>query len=649
MADMTDDTILTEYDLHLFGEGTHLRIYEKLGAHVVDVDGVPGIHFAVWAPAARRVSVVGDFNAWDGTRHPMRMLDTSGVWIAFVPEIGEGELYKYEIETQQGELLQKSDPYAFRMELRPQTASIVWNVSKYVWNDAKWMADRPEDIDRPMAIYEVHLGSWRRAPGDLDAPLTYRELVHELVDYVTEMGYTHIQLLPVAEHPLDESWGYQGIGYFAPTSRYGTPEDFAYFVDYCHRNGIGVLLDWVPGHFPKDAHGLFRFDGTYLYEHEDPRQREHPDWGTAIFNYGRNEVRNFLLSNAMFWLEWYHMDGLRVDAVASMLYLDYSRQEGEWIPNRYGGRENLEAVDLLKQFNETAYARSSGIVTIAEESTSWPGVSSPTYVGGLGFGLKWNMGWMNDVLRYMAEDPVHRRYHQDRLTFGLFYAFHENFVLVLSHDEVVHGKRSLLDKMPGDVWQKFANLRLLYGFMYGHPGKKLLFMGGEIGQWREWNSGTSLDWHLLEEMPHRQLQTFVRDLNRLYISEPALYEVDFDPAGFEWIDLQDRDNSVVSFLRRARDTEDFLVVVCNFTPVPRYGYRIGVPSPGRYEEVLNSDAAIYGGSNVGNLGGVQADVLPWHSWPYSVRLTLPPLGMVMLKSRHGGKGAEGQGGSVRRL
>ena len=635
MTNANEYTILTEYDLHLFGEGTHLKIHEKMGAHMADPGGVRGVHFAVWAPNARRASVIGDFNGWDGRCHPMRALGRSGIWATFVPGIGMGELYKYEIETPQGRPLQKSDPYAFRMEVRPRTASIVWDVTEYPWNDAEWMSARANGLglDRPIATYEVHLGSWRRVAEEENRPLTYRELAHRLVEYVKEMGYTHVELMPIAEHPLDESWGYQVIGYFAPTSRYGTPEDFAYFVDYCHRHKIGVLLDWVPGHFPKDAHGLFQFDGTYLYEHADPRQRDHPDWGTAVFNYDRHEVRNFLLSNAMFWLERYHVDGLRVDAVASMLYLDYSREEAEWIPNPYGGRENLGAVAFLKQFNEIAHARFPGILTIAEESTSWPGVSRPTYVGGLGFGLKWNMGWMNDVLKYMAEDPVHRKYHHNGLTFGLFYAFHENFVLVLSHDEVVHGKRSLLDKMPGDAWRKFANLRLLYGFMYGHPGKKLLFMGGEIGQWKEWSPRESLDWHLLEHEPHRNLQTFVRDLNHLYTSEPALYEADFDPSGFEWIDFQDRDNGVVSFLRRGRDPEWFLVFACNFTPVPRPGYRIGVPSPGFYMEVLNSDAEIYGGSNMGNFGGVQTDPVPWHWRPCSVELTLPPLGVVVLKPR----------------
>ena len=632
MTDVNEYTILTEYDLHLFGEGTYLKTYEKMGAHIVDAGGVRGVHFAVWAPNARRASVIGDFNEWNEGGHPMRVLGNSGVWVAFVPGIGEGEFYKYEIETQQGYVLRKSDPYGFRMEVRPRTASIVWDVTGYTWNDAEWMAARTSELDRPMAIYEVHLGSWRRVPEE-DRPLTYRELAHRLVEYVTEMGYTHIELLPVAEHPLDESWGYQGIGYFAPTSRYGAPEDFAYFVDHCHQHGISVLIDWVPGHFPKDAHGLFQFDGTHLYEHEDPRQRDHPDWGTAIFNYDRYEVRNFLLSNAVFWFERYHVDSLRVDAVASMLYLDYSRWGGNWVPNRYGGRENLDAIAFLKQFNETAYARFPGILTIAEESTYWPGVSRPTYTGGLGFSLKWNMGWMNDILTYMAEDPVHRNYHHTLLTFGLLYAFHDNFILVLSHDEVVHEKRSLLDKMPGDLWQKFANLRLLYGFMYGHPGKKLLFMGGEIGQWREWHPRTSLDWHLLGHEPHRKLQAFVRDLNRLYRSEPALYELDFDPAGFEWIDCQDTDNSVVSFLRRAKDPEQFLVFVCNFTPIPRYGYRIGVPAPGFYAEVLNSDSEIYGGSNVGNWGGVHADPRPWQWRPYSVELTLPPLGVMVLKRR----------------
>ncbi|NIQ91912.1 MAG: 1,4-alpha-glucan branching protein GlgB, partial [Deltaproteobacteria bacterium] len=525
-----------ELDLYLFGQGDHHKIYEKLGAHPMEVNSVQGVYFAVWAPNARNVSVIGNFNVWHGGKHQMRVLGSSGVWELFVPDIGVGEVYKYEVKDQSGNIFEKSDPYGFQFEVRPASGSIVADLSKHKWADQEWLdrRGRTDPLAQPISIYEVHLGSWMRVPEEGNRFLTYRELAHELVDYVKNMGYTHIQLLPVAEHPFDASWGYQVLGYFAPTSRFGTPEDFQYFVDYCHQNDIGVLVDWVPAHFPRDAHGLAFFDGTHLYEHADPRMGEHQDWDTKIFNFDRNEVSNFLIANTLFWFEKYHIDGIRVDAVASMIYLDYSREEGEWIPNQFGGRENLGAIDFLKRLNELIFSYYPGVLSIAEESTAWPGVSRPTYLGGLGFNLKWNMGWMNDFLTYTSKDPVHRKYHHNMITFALLYAFHENFVLVLSHDEVVHGKRSLLDKMPGDMWQKFANLRALLAFMFGHPGKKLLFMGTEIGQWDEWEEAHSLDWHLLEYEPHRKLQLFVKELNRVYRNEPALYQVDFDHTGFEW-------------------------------------------------------------------------------------------------------------------
>lgn len=624
---------LSDFDLHLHGEGNHWEIYQKLGSHLITVDGVAGAHFSVWAPNARRVSVVGNFNNWDGRQHPMRVHPGAGVWEIFIPGLGEGELYKYEIKSQRGELRIKTDPYAFRTELRPATASITHDISKFVWRDEQWMAKRRQggQLEQPIAIYEVHLGSWKRVVEENHRPLTYRELAHELAEYVHAMGYTHIELLPVMEYPYDPSWGYQVTGYYAPTSRYGTPDDFAYFVDYLHQHSIGVILDWVPAHFPKDDAGLRWFEGTELYEHADPRKGEHPDWGTLIFNYGRNEVRNFLLANALFWCEKYHADGLRVDAVASMLYLDYSRKEGQWAPNRYGGRENLEAIDFLKRLNEIVHERNPGVLMIAEESTAWPSVSRPTYLGGLGFTLKWNMGWMNDFLRYMHEDPVHRKYHHHLITFSMLYAFSENFVLVISHDEVVHGKRALLDKMPGDFWQRFANVRLALGYMYGHPGKKLLFMGGEFGHWEEWNHAKSLDWHLLQYEPHQKLQKFVRDLNHLYRREPALYEVDYSWEGFQWIDFQDSDASLISFFRRGKNPQEVVVCACNFTPVPRENYRLGVPLPGFYREVLNSDAAIYGGSNMGNYGGMKSEAKPWHGQPHSIVITFPPLAVVVLK------------------
>jgi 1,4-alpha-glucan branching enzyme len=634
--------VLSEFDLYLLGEGTHHKSYEKLGAHLMEVEGVRGVAFAVWAPNARRVSVVGNFNNWDGRSHPLRSRGSSGVWELFVPDLREGEIYKYEIKGPNDYLGLKADPYAFYAELRPNTASVVREINDYHWHDEVWMESRAQrqSLSAPLAIYEVHLGSWRRGEGN--RMLSYRELAEQLVDYACAMGFTHLELLPVMEHPLDESWGYQTTGFFAPTSRHGTPQEFMNFVDYCHQRGIGVILDWVPGHFPSDAHGLAYFDGTHLYEHEDPRLREHPDWGTRIFNYGRPEVGNFLLSSALFWLEKYHVDGLRVDAVASMLYLDYSRQPGQWIPNRYGGHENLEAIDFIKRFNELAHQDRHGVLTIAEESTAWPAVSRPTYLGGLGFSLKWNMGWMHDILVYFSKDPIHRRFHHHNLTFSLLYAFSENFVLVLSHDEVVHGKQALLAKMPGDVWRQFANLRSLYAFQYTHPGKKMLFMGGEFGQWNEWNSKQSLDWNLLDYEPHHQVKRLVEDLNRLYRAEPSLYEVDFDWQGFEWIDFHDADSSVVAFLRRARDPNDHLVVVCNFTPVPRTSYRIGVPEPCFYHEVLNTDDRKYGGSGVTNSPGRQALAMPWQNQPCHIEVTLAPLGVAIFKpecqrgvARHG--------------
>lgn len=626
--------ILTDYDLHLIGEGSHYKKYEKLGAHFIEIDGVKGVHFAVWAPNAKKVSVIGDFNNWNSKSHPMQSLGESGIWETFIPGLGEGTLYKFEIRSGfRKYTAQKADPFAFYFELRPKSASIVYDINGYGWNDDDWMKKRAGTpwFESPIATYEVHLGSWMRVTEEGGRWLTYRELADRLIPYVADMGYTHIELLPVTEHPLDASWGYQTLGYFAPTARYGEPKDFMYFVDRCHGAGIGVILDWVPAHFPTDGHGLGYFDGTSLYEHEDPRKGFHPDWGTKIFNYGRNEVRNFLISNAFFWFEKYHIDGLRVDAVASMLYLDYSRKEGEWIPNVYGGRENIEAVDFLKRFNEVSHQYHPGILTVAEESTAWPNVSKPTYLGGLGFGFKWNMGWMNDTLVYFSKDPVHRKYHHNNLTFSLLYAFTENFILPLSHDEVVHGKGSLLNKMPGDMWQKFANLRALYGFMYGHPGKKLLFMGGEFGQWDEWDFDRSLDWRLLEFEPHRGLQRFVKDLNRIYRAEPSLYEVDFDYKGFEWIDFHDVEGSVVAFMRRAKNASDFTVFVCNFTPVPRVNYRVGVPEPGYYREMLNSDSAYYWGSDMGNGGGVIAENIPFQMRPYSLNITLPPLAVVAFK------------------
>jgi 1,4-alpha-glucan branching enzyme len=626
--------VLSDFDLHLFAEGTHYRAWDKFGSHRVTVGGITGVHFAVWAPNAQRVSVIGDFNRWDGRVNVMRRLVPSGVWEVFIPDLPDGTCSKYEIRTPEGYLLQKADPYGRRFEVPPNTATIIWNEGQYQWGDGDWMRDRPSFkawYERPMSVYEVHLGSWRRVPDEGNRYLTYRELADQLVPYVRDLGFTHIELMPVMEHPFSGSWGYQVIGFFAPTSRFGNPDDFRYFVDICHRHGIGVILDWVPGHFPKDQHGLARFDGTALYEHADPRKGEHTDWGTLIFNYGRNEVRTFLMSNALYWLEEFHIDGLRVDAVASMLYLDYSRPAGQWIPNQYGGRENLEAVSFLQQLNVETHGRVPGTITVAEESTSWPAVSRPIYVGGLGFTYKWNMGWMHDILEYMKEDPVHRRWHHGQITFSMLYAFTENFVLPFSHDEVVHGKRSMLDKMPGDLWQKHANLRALYGYMWTHPGKKLMFMGAELGQWHEWNYDSSLDWHLLDHKEHAGMQRWVQDLNRVYQQERSLHEVDFEGAGFSWIDCNDNENSVVSMMRRARDPHDFTVVLANFTPVPRPAYRIGVPEGGWYRELLNSDADIYGGSNVGNGGGIMAEDAPSHGFTHSLTVVVPPLGFVLLK------------------
>jgi 1,4-alpha-glucan branching enzyme len=625
--------VISDYDLYLFGEGNHTRIYDRLGAHPLKVGYTEGVHFAVWAPTATRAAVVGDFNEWDGRVHAMRQLGASGVWEIFLPAAALGQRYKFELRTALGEVIQKADPFGFAFEVPPLSASVIARPD-YSWGDADWMASLPPKqawLDRPMAIYEVHLGSWARVAQAGNRYLTYRELADRLVPYVKEMGYTHIELLPVMEHPFSGSWGYQVTGFFAPTSRFGPPEDFKYFVDACHRSGIGVILDWVPGHFPKDAHGLARFDGTSLYEHADPRQGEHRDWGTLIFNYGRNEVRNFLLANALFWLHEYHVDGLRVDAVASMLYLDYSRTHGEWIPNRFGGRENLEAIEFLRHLNTLTHGEAPGSITIAEESTAWPSVSRPTWLGGLGFTYKWNMGWMNDILEYVRRDPIHRRWEHRHLTFSMLYSFTENFILPFSHDEVVHGKGSMFGKIPGDDWQKAATLRALYGFMYSHPGKKLMFMGAEFGQGREWDYDQSLDWHLLEQPLHRGLRTYVQELNRAYVRERALHEVDFEPSGFEWIDCNDSENSVVSFMRRSRDKQEFVVLVLNFTPVVRHGYRIGVPRSGAYTELVNSDAEVFGGSNVGNAGMVFTEPIPAHGHADSLRLILPPLGFLLLK------------------
>jgi 1,4-alpha-glucan branching enzyme len=627
--------LLTDYDLYLSGEGTHYLKYEKLGAHVREVEGVRGVALGVWAPNAKRVSVVGDFNRWDGRVDPMRSRGASGIWELFVPGLDEGSLYKFEILSREGgHLGLKSDPYAFFSEMRPNTASIVYNIDQYHWQDSAWLEARTSRdwLHAPMSIYEVHAGAWRRKVEEGHRWLTYRELADELIPYVKTMGFTHIELLPIMEHPFDASWGYQTVGYFAVTSRFGTPSDFMYFVDRCHQEGLGVILDWTPAHFPRDAHGLAFFDGTHLYEHADPRRGEHPDWGTLVFNYGRNEVQNFLLSNALFWVDKYHIDGLRVDAVASMLYLDYSRRAGEWIPNALGGRENLEAIAFIKHLNEVLHTRHPGALTIAEESTAWPAVSRPVYIGGLGFDLKWNMGWMNDTLRYMSLDPIFRSHHHGELTFSLLYAFHENFILPLSHDEVVHGKRSLLEKMPGDDWQKFANLRLLFGYMFAHPGKKLNFMGSELAQRGEFWEASAVDWSLENSPWHRGIQRLMADLNRLHRTERALYEVDFEWSGFEWIDANDAASSVLTFMRRAKNLDDFIIAVCNFTPVAREEYRVGVPRPGFYHEIMNTDSQYYEGTNVGNAGGVQAEPIPWNDRPYSIKLRLPALSVMYFKS-----------------
>jgi 1,4-alpha-glucan branching enzyme len=623
---------LGELDLHLAGEGRHERIYERLGAHPRELDGVGGTAFAVWAPNARTASVVGDFNGWDGRLNPMRSLGSSGIWELFVPEVDEGQRYKFELKGPGGDLLPlKADPYALAAEVPPQTASRVY-VSRHEWSDEEWLEQRraTDPLAEPISIYEVHLESWRRNALEGNRSLTYLELADELADYATDLGFTHVELLPVMAHPFPGSWGYQVTGYFAPTPRLGEPDDFRAFVERLHGHGLGVILDWVPAHFPRDEWALARFDGTALYEHDDPRRGAHPDWGTLVFNFGRTEVRNFLLANALFWLREYHVDGLRVDAVASMLYLDYSRNAGEWVPNQFGGNEDLDAVEFLRRFNELVHEQEPGLVSAAEESTAWPGVSRPTYLGGLGFGFKWNMGWMHDTLDYFQREPVHRRFHHHQLTFSLMYAFSENFVLPLSHDEVVHGKRSLLSKMPGDRWQQLANLRSLYAYMWAHPGKKLLFMGGELAQEREWQHDESLDWHLLEQPGHSGVQALVRDLNRLYREEPALYEVDFEPAGFMWLEPNDADANVLAFARLPAGKGRPVVCVCNLSPVPREGYHLGLPRPGRWRELLNTDSTFYGGSDVGNLGGIEASGPAWHGQPQSAELRVPPLAVVWL-------------------
>ncbi len=626
-------SLLSDYDRYLLGEGTHTRAYERLGAQIRTVSGVAGVNFSVWAPNAVAVSVVGNFNQWDGRRHALRRFGHTGIWELFVPGLEAGEIYKLRLKTGCGAVIDKADPFGFAAELPPETASIVADLNAYAWNDGQWMEKRrrSQPLEQPISVYEVHLGSWRRQADRRHGWLNYRDLAHELVKYCHAMGYTHVELMPISEHPYTGSWGYQTVGYFAATSRYGSPADFMYFVDYCHQNGIGVIVDWVPAHFPKDAHGLRRFDGTALYEHEDPRQGEHPDWGTMIFNYSRNEVRNYLMANALFWLDKYHIDGLRTDAVASMLYLDYSRKPGEWVPNEHGGRENLPAISLIQDINRRAHAEFPGVLMIAEESTAWAGVSRPTETGGLGFTMKWNMGWMNDTLRYMRRDPVFRRFHHNELTFSLIYAFSENFVLPFSHDEVVHGKRSLLEQMPGDLWQKFANLRILYSYLWTHPGKKLLFMGSDFGQWTEWNCDRELQWDLLQWETHRGIQRLVADLNSLYRREPALHRFDTDGRGFEWIDCSNREDSILSYVRKSDEPDDFVMVCCNFTPVVRHGYRIGAPRAGWYQEILNTDSRYYAGSNVGNHPGLTAEQVPAHGRKWSLRVTLPPLATVVLK------------------
>lgn len=625
--------VLSELDMYLFGEGTHYEIYNRLGAHPMLINGVEGVLFAVWAPNAKRVSVIGSFNDWDARRSQMRMREKSGIWELFIPSLCAYDKYKYEIKTHSGEILQKSDPYGNFFELRPSTATLIYDIGNYNWNDKAWYKKRKKEnvYKSPINIYEVHLGSWKRNEEEGNRFYSYTELADLLIPYVKEMNFNYIELMPVEEHPFDGSWGYQVTGYYAPTSRYGTPEEFMYFVDKCHQNGIGVILDWVPAHFPKDAHGLSLFDGSGLYEHEDPKQGEHPDWGTKIFNYGRKEVKNFLIGNAIFWIEKYHIDGLRVDAVASMLYLDYGKNSGQWVPNRYGSNENLEAVEFMRHMNSVILGRHPNVLMIAEESTAWAGVSRPPETGGLGFNLKWNMGWMNDFLYYVQKEAVHRKYHHGSLTFSMVYAYTENFMLVLSHDEVVHGKRSLINKMPGDLWQKCANLRLSLSFMYGHPGKKLLFMGSEFGQFDEWNEAKSLDWFLLEYEHHRQIQNYIKDLGQLYLDEKAMWFDDFDGAGFEWISCNDADRSLVSFVRKAEQPKDDLIFVCNFTPVPYLDFRIGSIRNLEYKEVLNSDSKDYGGGGVINTGTIQAEEIPWDGKPFSFALNIPPLGAVILK------------------
>ncbi|MBI4351379.1 MAG: 1,4-alpha-glucan branching protein GlgB [Elusimicrobia bacterium] len=637
MENANEAHLLTDQDLYLFNEGNHFKLYDKFGAHPAVIGGEEGTLFAVWAPNAKEVHVIGDFNGWNKSHDALKQRGQSGIWEGFIPGVRQGQNYKYFINSRYNNFsAEKADPMAFAAEVPPKTASVVGSLV-YNWNDGAWMKTRGErtGMKSPVSIYEVHLGSWRRVPEEKNRPLTYRELAEQLPQYVREMGFSHVELMPITEHPFYGSWGYQTTGYFAPTSRYGRPQDFMYLVDRLHQEGIGVILDWVPAHFPADAHGLAYFDGTHLYEHADPRQGFHPDWKSSIFNFGRNEVKSFLLSSAQFWLDKYHADGLRVDAVASMLYLDYSRKAGEWIPNKHGGRENLEAVAFLKQFNQVVYENYPGTQTYAEESTSWPMVSRPTYLGGLGFGFKWDMGWMHDMLRYFSKDPVFRKYHHNDLTFRMLYAFGENFVLPFSHDEVAHGKGSMLNKMAGDSWQKFANLRLLYGNMYAQPGQKLLFMGCEFAQWNEWNHDTSLDWHLAEHGPHEGMQKWVADLNVFYKAEPAMHELNCSPAGFEWVDANDSQQSATAFLRHGEKPGETVLAVCNFTPVPRHGYRVGVPRDGFWKELLNSDSAAYRGSGLGNMGGVPAEPAPSHGRPWSLLLTLPPLSITFFKCCEG--------------
>jgi 1,4-alpha-glucan branching enzyme len=627
-------SLLSDHDLYLFNEGSHVKLYERLGAHVRTVDGTQGTNFAVWAPDAERVFVMGGFNGWHKESHPLYSRGSSGIWEAFIPNVRPGESYKYHVVSRyHGYQVDKADPFAFHAETPPHTASKVWQLD-YEWRDREWMADRGRrnSLHAPISIYEMHFGSWRRIPEDNNRSFSYREMAPMLADYVEKTGFTHVEFLPLTEHPFYGSWGYQATGFFAPTSRYGTPQDLMYLIDYLHQRGIAVILDWVPSHFPTDDWALGRFDGTHLFEHSDPRKGIHKDWDSYIFNYGRHEVRSFLLSSAMFWLDQYHIDGLRVDAVASMLYLDYSRKEGEWIPNEFGGRENLEAIEFLRRFNMEVYKHHPDVQTIAEESTAWPMVSRPNYVGGLGFGLKWDMGWMHDTLQYMSHDPIHRKFHHNELTFRSLYAWHENFVLPLSHDEVVHGKGSLLGKMPGDLWQKFANLRLMFAYMYAQPAKKLLFMGGEIGQWAEWSHEVSLEWHLLQYQSHQGVQSWISDLNRAYRVERALHELDCDPAGFQWIDGSDSEQSMISFMRKSRGGDEVIAAIFNFTPVPRHNYRVGVPHDGYWREILNSDSETYGGAGFGNLGGVDAQQIASHGQPCSLKLIVPPLGAVFFKS-----------------